>query len=209
MCNGVPRQALDAERERDRVQRLTERESRGGPRKAACRNPDAALRRDRGGDRPVASAPGDAFSVSLVNLLINLPALDATVGLQAGEPLKEEVESSCSNLTLVRVRSESPPFEGLGPVARSLIGVLHLVVQSKEILTSRTRAFGSCPRRHGPPFSLVNTRGSIAAALSTPPNSAPAIPGVITSCPDRNSPGTGVRGRSASDKTRRGVTSSP
>ena len=62
---------------------------------------------------------------------------------------------------------------------------------------------------HMPYLSFWKTRGSIAAAPNIPPARAPAIPGLITSWPDRNRPGTGVRALSASDNNRRGLVSTP
>lgn len=58
-------------------------------------------------------------------------------------------------------------------------------------------------------LNFWKTRGSIAAAPSMPPVSAPAIPGLMTSWPARYRPGTGVRALSASDSMRRGVVSMP
>jgi len=64
-------------------------------------------------------------------------------------------------------------------------------------------------RIHRHYLNFWKTRGSIAAAPNMPPASAPAIPGLITSWPAKNRPGTGVRALSASDNIRRGVVSRP
>ena len=84
-------------------------------------------------------------------------------------------------------------------VARSMLG----------LSTSAASHSQRQDRIHIPYLSFWKTRGSIAAAPTMPPESAPAIPGLITSWPARNRPGTGVRALSASVNMRRGVVSTP